>query len=122
MIQRIEQLKISLSVQAQSQIVLSCEGKQLAMTITRQQFNSWVEDIAEKTMERTKQVIEDANLDMSSIDEIYAVGGGSMMPIITEMLETLTGKKVSRRCEPHAAAALGAVLGGRSACAIVKLL
>ncbi len=113
MIQRIEQLKISLSVQAQSQIVLSCEGKQLAMTITRQQFNSWVEDIAEKTMERTKQVIEDANLDMSSIDEICAVGGGSMMPIITEMLETLTGKKVSRRCEPHAAAALGAVLAGR---------
>ena len=35
------------------------------------------------------------------------------MPIITEMLETLTGKKVSRRCEPHSAAALGAVLGGR---------
>lgn len=113
MTQRIEQLKISLSVQAQSQIVLSCEGKQLSLTITRQQFNALVEDIAEKTMERTLQVIKDANLDMSSIDEIYAVGGGSMMPIITEKLETLTGKKVSRRCEPHAAAALGAVLGGR---------
>jgi molecular chaperone DnaK (HSP70) len=36
-----------------------------------------------------------------------------MMPIITEMLEELTGKKVSRRCEPHSAAALGAVLAGR---------
>lgn len=113
MTQRIEQLKISLSAQAQSQIVLSCEGKQLAMAITRPQFNSWVKDLVEKTMKRTKQVIEDANLDMSSIDEVYAVGGSSMMPIIIEMLEALTGKKVSRRCEPHGAAALGAVLGGR---------
>ncbi|MHC5061245.1 MAG: Hsp70 family protein [Planctomycetota bacterium] len=113
MMQRIEQLKISLSVQIQSQIVLFCEGKQLQITVTREQFNSWVMDIAEKTMERTEQVIKDANLSMSQIDEIYAVGGGSMMPIVIELLETLTGKKVSRRCEAHSAAALGAVLAGR---------
>ena len=113
MTQRIEQLKISLSVQAQSQIVLSCEGKQLNKTVTREQFNSWVMDIAEKTIKRTAQVIKDANLDMSSIDEIYAVGGGSMMPIVIELLEQLTAKKVSQRCEPHIAAALGAVLAGR---------
>ena len=113
MMQRIEQLKISLSIQMQSQVVLFCEGKQLQMTVTREQFNSWVMDIAEKTMKRTEQVIKDASLNMSEIDEVYAVGGGSMMPIITELLETLTGKKVSRRCEAHAAAALGAVLAGR---------
>ena len=35
------------------------------------------------------------------------------MPIVTELLEELTGKKVSRRCEPHCAAALGAVIAGR---------
>ena len=35
------------------------------------------------------------------------------MPVITEMLEALIGKKISRRCEPHCAAALGAVLAGR---------
>ncbi|MBN2588794.1 MAG: Hsp70 family protein [Sedimentisphaerales bacterium] len=42
MSQKIEQLKISLSVQTQSQIVLFCEGKQLQMTVTREQFNLWV--------------------------------------------------------------------------------
>ena len=113
MFQRIEQLKISLSIQMQSVIVLSCKAKQLNINITRELFNSWVGDIAAKTIETTKQVIDDAGLDISQIDEIYAVGGGSMMPIITELLEELTGKKVSRRCEAHAAAALGAVLAGR---------
>ncbi|MBI9017005.1 MAG: Hsp70 family protein, partial [Phycisphaerae bacterium] len=113
MTQRIEQLKISLSIQNQSQIVLSCQGKQLQMTITRQQFDSWVMDLAVKTMAKTNQVIKDKNLDISQIDEVYAVGGGAMMPIIIEQLEELTGKKVSRRCEPHVAAALGAVFAGR---------
>ncbi len=113
MLQRIEQLKISLSIQTQSAIVLSCNGNQLNMSVTREQFNSWVTDIAEKTIERTRQVISEANMDISQIDEVYAVGGGSMMPIIIESLEALTGKKVSRRCESHAAAALGAVLAGR---------
>jgi molecular chaperone DnaK len=111
--QKIEQLKISLSVQAKSQVVLFCEGKQLQMTVTREQFNSWVRDIAEKTIQKTRQVIEDANLDISQIDEIYAVGGGSMMPIVVELLEELIGKKISKRCEPHSAAAFGGILSGR---------
>ncbi|AQQ70916.1 Heat shock protein 70 [Limihaloglobus sulfuriphilus] len=113
MTQRIEQLKISLSIKTQSQIVLSCEGNQLNMSVSRDQFNSWVTDIAKKTIVTTEKVIAGANLDMSQIDEVYAVGGGSMMPIIKELLEEVTGKKVSRRCEPHVAAAMGAVLAGR---------
>ena len=113
MSQKIEQLKISLSVQAQSQVVLFCQGKQLQMTVTREQFNSWVRDIAEKTIQKTRQVIEDANLDISQIDEIYAVGGGSMMPIVVELLEELICKKISKRCEPHSAAAFGGILSGR---------
>ena len=116
MSQKIEQLKISLSVQARSQVVLFCEGRQLQTTITREQFNSWVRDIAEKTIRKTRQVIEDADLDISQIDQVYAVGGGSMMPIVAELLEELTGKKISKKCEPHSAAALGGILSGRLEC------
>ena len=113
MTQKIEQLKISLSVQSQSQVVLFCKGKQFQMTVSRDTFNSWVRDIAEKTIQKTREVIEDANVDISQIDEVYAVGGGSMMPIIAELLEELTGKKISKKCEPHSAAALGGILSGR---------
>ncbi len=115
MSQRVEQLKISLSVQSQAQVVLFCEGKQLQMTVTRDMFNAWVKDIAERTIQTVQQVIEDAGLEVSQIDEIYAVGGGSMMPIVIELLEGLIGKKISRKCEPHCAAAFGGILCGRLA-------
>lgn len=115
MSQRAEQLKISLSAQSQSQVVLFCEGKQFQMTVTRDLFNTWVSDLAEKTIRKVQQVIEDANLEISQIDEIYAVGGGSMMPVVVELLETLIGKKVSKKCESHCAAAFGGILCGRLA-------
>jgi len=117
MAQRVEHLKVSLSAQKQSQIVLSCDGDQFKTTITRDQFNSWVLSLAEKAMKRTELTVKEAKLDWPDISEVYAVGGGSMPPIITDLLEKLTGKKVSRRCEPHCAAALGAVIAGRLECA-----
>jgi molecular chaperone DnaK len=117
MAQRVEHLKVSLSAQKQSQIVLSCDGDQFKTTITRDQFNSWVLPLAEKAMKRTELTVKEAKLDWPDISEVYAVGGGSMPPIIIELLEKLTGKKVSRRCEPHCAAALGAVIAGRLECA-----
>jgi molecular chaperone DnaK len=110
---RVEQLKISLSVQPQASIILFCEGKQLQRQVTREEFNSWVEDLADRTAVKTAQVIKDAGLEMSEIDEVYAVGGGSMMPVVVEKLENLTEKRICRKCEPHSAAALGAVLAGR---------
>ncbi|RKY07137.1 MAG: hypothetical protein DRP56_06270 [Planctomycetota bacterium] len=111
--QRVEQLKVSLSAQSQSQIILTCEGKPFQMTVTRQQFNDWVNDLVETTLKRVELTLEEAGLTFVDIDEIYAVGGGSMMQVIIDGLETLSGKKVSKRCEPHSAAALGAVLAGR---------
>ncbi len=111
--QRVEQLKVSLSAQNQSQIILTCEGKPFQMSVTRQQFNDWVHDLVETTLERVTLTLEDAGLTFADIDEVYAVGGGSMMQVVIDGLETLSGKKVSKRCEPHSAAALGAVLAGR---------
>ena len=111
--QRIEQLKITLSVQQKGQITLYCEGKQIQMTITREQFDSLVIELVEKTMQITVETVDDAGLDFSHIDEVYAVGGGSMMATVKENLEKTTGKKISGRCEAHCAAAYGAVIAGR---------
>jgi molecular chaperone DnaK (HSP70) len=107
------QLKMALSVQQQGQITLFCEGKQIQMTITREQFNDWVTDLVDKTMQITAKTVQDAGLDFSQIEEIYAVGGGSMMNTVIENLEELTGKKVSKHCEAHCAASFGAVVAGR---------
>ena len=113
MMTRIEQLKISLSVQPTAQIVLFCEGKQLQLTITREQFNDWIRHVVAKTIEKTTSTINEANLEVAQIDEVLAVGGSSLIPLVHEQLELALGKKVSQQCEPHCAAAHGAVLAGR---------
>jgi molecular chaperone DnaK len=113
MSQRVEQLKLNLTANKQAQVVISCNGDQFKTTITRDQFNSRVLHLVELVMKRAEQTVKDANLSWNDIDEVYAVGGASMPPIVIENLEKLTGKKVSRRCEPHCAAALGAVIAGR---------
>jgi len=110
---RVEQLKLSLTASQHAQTVLSCNGDLLKATITRDQFNSSVLPLVEEIMKMAEQTVKDANLGWDSIDEIFAVGGGIMPPIVVEHLERLAGKKVSRRCEPHCAAALGAVIAGR---------
>jgi molecular chaperone DnaK (HSP70) len=109
-------LKLALSVQQQAQIIMSCNGDQLNMTVTRDQFNCWVLPLVEIAMNKMEQTVKEAGLVWPDIREIYAVGGGSLMPIVIEKLEQITGKKVSRRCEPHGAAALGAVIMGRLEC------
>lgn len=81
--------------------------------MTRDQFDERVRPLVETAIKRTEQTVKDANLGWKDIDEIYAVGGGSLPPIVREELERLPGKKVSRRCEPHCAAALGAVIAGQ---------
>jgi len=111
--QRLEQLKLTLTVQKQSQIVLSCDGDSLKASVTRDQFDERVRPLVETAMKRAEQTVKDANLGWKDIDEIYAVGGGSLPPIVREELEKLSGKKISRRCEPHCAAALGAVIAGQ---------
>ena len=111
--QQVEQLKISLSAQKQFHLVVTCRGDLLKMTITREQFESWIKDLVEQTIQRTEVTVKEAKLEWFDIDEIYAVGGGSMTPLVIQMLEQASSKKVSQRCEAHSAAALGGVIAGR---------
>ncbi|MHC4538691.1 MAG: Hsp70 family protein [Planctomycetota bacterium] len=111
--QRAEQAKLTLTVRPQTEVVLSCNGDTLKVTVTRAEFNKRILPLVEKAMRITEKTVKDTNLDLNDIREVYAVGGGSLVPIVQEELEKLTGKKVSRRCEPHSAAALGAVIAGR---------
>ncbi|MGD0572876.1 MAG: Hsp70 family protein [Sedimentisphaerales bacterium] len=114
--QRLEQGKICLSIQQQFPIVLSCEGKMLNMTITRKEFEAWIKDLVDITIARTEQTLKDSGMTWSDIDEILAVGGSSQIPVVVERLEKASDKKISRKCEPYCAAALGAVVAGRMEC------
>ncbi len=110
---RVEQLKIALSAQSQCNVVLSCNGDLLNMTVTRQEFESWVDDLVVQSIQQTQETLKEAQLQFSDIDAIYPIGGGSMMPIVIRRLEEASGMKVTSNCEAHCAAALGAAIAGR---------
>jgi molecular chaperone DnaK len=110
---RVEQVKISLSAQTQCNVVLSCNGDLLNMTVTRQQFEDWAGSLVTQSIEQTEATLKEAGLEWTDIDAIYPIGGGSMMPIVIRSLEEASGKKVTQNCEAHCAAALGAAIAGR---------
>lgn len=110
---RIEQFKISITSQVQSNIVISNNGDMLNMTITRDQVEEWIGDLVARTIEQTVKTLDEASLTWSDIDAIYPIGGGAMMPIVIRSLEEVSGKKVTQNCEAHCAAALGAAIAGR---------
>jgi len=111
--QQTEQLKISLSVQKQCQLAVACNSDLIKMTVTRDQFESWIKDLVDRAIDRTQKTLQEANLQWSDIDEVYAVGGSSMVPLVKRRLEEVSGKKVSQKCEAHCAHALGGVIAGR---------
>jgi len=110
---RVEQLKISLSAQTQCNVVLSCNGDVLNMTVTRQEFEDLIADLVEQAIEKTEATLKEAGLTWADIDAVYPIGGGSMMPIVVRRLEETSGKNITTNCEAHCAAALGAAIAGR---------
>ncbi|MDI6450501.1 Hsp70 family protein [Anaerobaca lacustris] len=114
--QQIEQLKISLSIQKHCQLAVACNSDLLRMAVQRDQFESWIDDLVGRAIDRTQKTLQEARLQWSDIDEVYAVGGGSMVPLVKQRLEEVSGKKVSQRCEAHCAHALGGVIAGRLEC------
>ncbi len=113
---RVESLKISLSAKERASLVVRCDGALLNRQITRSDFEAWTCDLKDKTIERTMKTIEDAGLKVTEVDGVYAVGGASLMPMIPDALEKALGKKPAQYCEPHFAAACGAVVAARIEC------
>ena len=111
--QQIEQVKISLSVQKECPLVISCESDLLKTIVTRDKFESWIEPLVDRTIEKTEQTLEQAKMKWSEVQAIFAVGGGTMTPLVRQKLEQVSGKKISGKCEPYSAAALGGVIAAR---------
>lgn len=85
--------------------------------LTRATFESLTDHLVERTVEPTKQAMDDAGLTADEIEEIILVGGSSRMPMIHDQVEELTGRDPKSNVNPDEAVALGAavqagILGG----------
>ena len=80
-------------------------------TISRSTLEEISSDLIEETLKPVKTVVENANLDQSSITDIVLVGQLAWLPSVTRQLEDyLPGRKVQTSINPDEVVATGAAM------------
>ena len=73
---------MSTNINLPSLITVAGVPKHMNMTVTRPQFESLTDSLVEHTITLCKQVIEDADIPISGINEVLLVGGMTKMPLV----------------------------------------
>lgn len=90
----------------------SAGPKHFALTFTRAKLEDLVRDIIERSIQLTKQTIDESKLKISDIDEVVLVGGQTRMPMIIEAVKKLFGKEPHKDINPDEVVAVGAAIQG----------
>ena len=110
-----EKAKRSLSTSTTAMIEIDslAEGIDFNSTLTRAKFESLCMDFFKKCMAPIEQVLKDAKMSKSEIDDIVLVGGSTRIPKIQEMLSNFFGgKQLCKNINPDEAVAYGAAVQG----------
>lgn len=82
----------------------------LLVEFTRAQFIALIDSLLQETMTCVKNVLQDAGLKPSDIDEILLVGGSTRIPRVHELIRDYFNKKPRTDVHPDEAVALGAAV------------
>jgi molecular chaperone DnaK len=113
-----EKAKIELSSTLETSINLpfitadSNGPRHLNLNLSRSRYEQLTEDLVERTINPTRQAMEDAKLSFNDIDEIVLVGGMTRMPKVIETVKRLFGKEPNKSVNPDEVVALGAAIQG----------
>ena len=102
--------KHAISQLSKTPVVCNFGGLRARLEVTRQQFEEMTRDLLDRTETTTKLVVRDAGLDWNQIDTVLLVGGATRMPMVSEMLQRVTGKTPDAATSPDEAVAHGAAL------------
>jgi len=119
-----EKAKIELSTVIETEINLpfitadASGPKHLQIKLTRAKLEQLTGDLVQRLREPFQQALRDAKLQAGDIDEVVLVGGATRMPMVQDLVRSLTnGKEPHRGVNPDEVVAVGAaiqagVLGG----------
>jgi molecular chaperone DnaK len=119
-----EKAKIELSATPQTEINLpfitadSTGPKHMAMTLSRSKFEQLTADLLERCRMPFNNALKDAGISAKDLQEVVMVGGSTRMPMVQDLVRSLTGgKEPHRGVNPDEVVAVGAavqagVLGG----------
>ena len=113
-----EKAKIELSTVTETEINLpfitadAAGPKHLQMKLSRAKFEQLTEDLVERLRKPFKAVLKDGNLDTAEVNEVVLVGGATRMPMVQELVRSLTGKEPHKGVNPDEVVAVGAAIQG----------
>ncbi|PNH37684.1 hypothetical protein VD0004_g9105 [Verticillium dahliae] len=108
-----EKAKRTLSSQMSTRIEIEAfhNGNDFSETLTRAKFEELNNDLFKKTLKPVEQVLKDAKVEKSEVDDIVLVGGSTRIPKVVSLIEEyFNGKKASKGINPDEAVAFGAAV------------
>lgn len=111
-----EKAKLELSTATETEINIpfissGAEGPQhLLMKMNRAKLEELAKEYVDRSIDITKQVLEQAKFKSSDIEEIVLVGGQTRMPMIQEAVKEVFGKDPNRSINPDEVVAVGAAI------------
>jgi molecular chaperone DnaK len=87
------------------------------MELSRSKFEQLTEDLIQRLRDPFSAALKDAEFDTSEIDEVVLVGGATRMPMVQDLVRSLTNKEPHKGVNPDEVVSVGAaiqagVLGG----------
>jgi len=87
------------------------EGNDFSASLTRAKFDSLCDEIFKRTLAPLDQVLKDAGMQKSDINDVVLVGGSTRIPRIQELLsQYFDGKELNKSINPDEAVAYGAAV------------
>ncbi len=87
-------------------------AKNIDFELTRAEFERLITDYINRTIELTKQAVEDGGLTIGEIDKVILVGGSSRIPMVRSKTAELFGKEPDCGIDPEEVVARGAAIQG----------
>jgi molecular chaperone DnaK len=110
LVQAAEEAKQTLSARQQARVRVERSTNVADVTVTRQMLEKSTADLLARAQRVTEKVLGQAGLEWRDLSHLLLVGGATRMPVVSKMLETLTGMTPVPNLHPDEAAARGAAL------------
>lgn len=111
-----EKAKIELSSVMQTEINLpyitadASGPKHLQAQLTRAKFEQLTEQLVERLRGPFNAAMHDAGLSLNQMDEVVLVGGATRMPMVQDLVRSMTGKEPNKSVNPDEVVAIGAAI------------
>jgi Fe-S protein assembly chaperone HscA len=107
-----ERVKIALSSQETAEFVLDLPERDLSYrrTFTRAELEGLLKPFIDRTLEKCRSALRDAELTPKDMNEVVLVGGSTRIPYVRRRIEEFFGRKPHTELNPDEVVAMGAAV------------